>query len=119
MLDGGDPKLRAVKLLSSLKDAAWTQAQSVLDPVDLHSNDGMLIFKSFIRTTFGKYEILDQTEILDEFLDKCRRRGDEQHRGYANKFSTLTRRCFNASSESMSASQTRWPLTCTGGGAPS
>ncbi len=92
MLDGGDPKLRAVKLLSSLKDAAWTQAQSVLDPVDLHSNDGMLIFKSFIRTTFGKYEILDQTEILDEFLDKCRRRGDEQHRGYANRFKALLQR---------------------------
>ena len=89
LVDGGDPSTKAVRLLSALKGPAWSQAMDTLEPSVLNCPEGMLVFKSFIRTVFAKYEVLEEAEILDEFLEKCRRRGNEEHRAFANRFKAL------------------------------
>ncbi len=89
LVDGGDPSTKAVRLLSALKGSAWSQAMGTLEPSVLNGPEGMLVFKSFIRTVFAKYEVLEEAEILDEFLERCRRHDGEQHRAFANRFKTL------------------------------
>ncbi len=89
MVDGGDPSTKAPRLLAALKGTAWSQAADTLEPRDLHNPDGVLIFKSFIRAAFSKYEILEEAEILYEFLERCRRKHDEEHRAFSNRFKAI------------------------------
>ena len=65
LVDGGDPCLKAVRLLSQLSGPAWMQASESLSPKDLNCVEGMDIFKSFIRAHFQKYEVLQEAEVME------------------------------------------------------
>ncbi len=86
MIDGGDPTTKGPRLLAALKGIAWSQTADTLEPRDLHNPDGVLIFKPFIRAVFSKYEVLEEAEILDSFLNRCRRKHDEEYRTVSKRF---------------------------------
>ena len=89
MVDGGDPDLKAVWLLSALSGLAWTQALEAFSPAELQGPHGMDMFKSHIRLHYQKFEVQQEAEIMNEYLERSRRRHNEEHRAYGTRYKTL------------------------------
>ncbi len=88
-IDTADPRTQAVWLLSNLKGIAWTNAIEVMSPEDLCCDQGVDIFKSYIRLTYGKFELQQQSAIMEEFMEKCHRKNSEEHRAFGGRYKTL------------------------------
>ncbi len=52
-----DPRTQAVRLLSNLKEIAWTNAVETMSPKDVYCDQAVDVFKSYIRLTYGKSEV--------------------------------------------------------------
>ncbi len=89
LVDGGDPALKAVRLMASLKDLAWTRAMETFSPGDLQGPEGLDVFKSFIRARFQRFEIQQEAELFEEYLERGKRRNGEEHRAFGNRYRTM------------------------------